>query len=131
MRALRKSGAWPIVSIVVLVGLGLINIFLSLDVVPKFQQIYQEALPGMPLPALTNFIITARYALAFVALTWPIVGIVALGRRHRAATWIINIGDLCFFLLVPVTTLALFMPMTGGMAVGMSDAPLTNAASSH
>jgi type II secretory pathway component PulF len=123
--------AWPIASIVILLGLGAINIFLFLFIVPKFEQIYQDAIPGMPLPGITAFIIAARIPLALIALAWPIAGIIAIWQRHRGAIWIINLGYLYFFPLIGVTVIALFMPMTGGIIVGMSDAPLTSAASSH
>ena len=128
---LEPNRAWPIASIVFLLGLGAINIFVSLFIVPKFEQIYQDALPGMPLPGITVFVIAARFPLALVALMWPIAGIITFQRRKRAAIWIIKLGHLYFFLLLGVTVIALFMPMTGGIIVGMSDAPLTSAVSSH
>ena len=123
--------ALPIVSLVILIGLSAINIFLPLFIVPKFEQIYQDAIPGMPLPGITVFIIAARFPLALVALAWPIAGIITVWRRQRAAVWIIKLGYLYFFLLIGVTVIALFMPMTSGIIIGMSDAPLTSAVSSH
>jgi hypothetical protein len=130
MGTLETNRAWPIASIVTLLGLGAINIFLPLFIVPKFEQIYQDAIPGMPLPGITVFIIAARYPLALVAFAWPIAEIIAVWRRQRAAIWIINLGYLYFFLLIGVTVIALFMPMTR-MVVGMSDASPASAASSH
>jgi hypothetical protein len=131
--SLETKRAWPIASIVILLGLGAINIFLPLFVVPKFEQIYQDALPEMPLPGITVFIITARFPLALVAFAWPIIGIITVWRRKRAAIWIINLGYLYFFLLIGITVIALFRPMimTGIITGGMSDAPLTSAVSSH
>ncbi len=123
--------ALPIVSLVILIALSAINIFLPLFIVPKFEQIYQDAIPGMPLPGITAFIIAARVSLALLALAWPIAGIVAVWQRNRAAIWIINLGYVYFFPLIGITVIALFMPMTGGIIVGMSDAPLTSAVSSH
>ena len=53
MSAAPETGrAWPIVSLVVLVALGGINVFLALFIVPKFEQIFQDALPGQRLPGL-------------------------------------------------------------------------------
>jgi hypothetical protein len=114
-----------------LLGLGLINIFLPLFIVPKFELIYQEALPGLPLPGITAFIIAARFPLALVAFAWPIAGIIGVWRQHRTAIWIINLGCLYFFTLIGFTVIALFMPMTDGIIVGMSPPSLTSAASSH
>jgi len=43
--------------LVVLVIAGAILTFLLIFIVPKFQQIFQDALPGKPLPAVTLFVI--------------------------------------------------------------------------
>jgi type II secretory pathway component PulF len=129
--SLETNRAWPIASIVILLGLGAINVFLSLFIVPKFEQIYQDALPGMPLPELTVFIIAARLPLALVALAWPIAGIITVKRQQSDAFWIIKLGCLYFFLLIGITIFALFIPMGGGIIVGMSEAPLTSAVSNH
>jgi type IV pilus assembly protein PilC len=43
--------------LVVLVIAGAILTFLLIFIVPKFQQIFQDALPGKPLPAVTVFVI--------------------------------------------------------------------------
>jgi type IV pilus assembly protein PilC len=43
--------------LVVLVIAGLILTFLLIFIVPKFQKIFQEALPGVPLPSITLFVI--------------------------------------------------------------------------
>lgn len=123
---------WPIAGLVVLVGLAAINIFLPLIVVPKFERIYQEALPGMTLPAITSFIISARIPMALIAIAWPIVGIIAfLQQRRRAAIWNINLGCLYFFLLIGITVLALFLPIGGTLITGIPDTPPRSAVSSH
>jgi type IV pilus assembly protein PilC len=44
--------------LVVLVIAGLILCFLLVFIVPKFQQIFQDALPGVPLPGITLFVIS-------------------------------------------------------------------------
>jgi hypothetical protein len=127
----ETSRAWPIVSLVILVGFGAINIFLPLFIVPKFEQIYADALLGKPLPGITEFIIAARIPLALVALAWPVTGILAVWKRYRAAFWIINLGYLFFVALIGVTVIALFIPMEPGIITGMPDATLSSAASSH
>ena len=118
----ETNRSWPVVSLVTLLVLGAINIFLPLFVVPKFEQIFQDALPGKPLPGITLFLIAARIPLALIALAWPMAGIIAVWRRHRAAIWIVSLGLLFFFALIPITIFALFMPMNTGIT-GMSDAP--------
>ena len=49
--------------LVVLVIAGLILTFLLIFIVPKFQQIFQDALPGKPLPAITLFVIGCSHLL--------------------------------------------------------------------
>ena len=49
--------------LVVLVIAGLILTFLLIFIVPKFQQIFIDALPGKPLPAVTVFVITCSHLL--------------------------------------------------------------------
>ena len=130
MSAATETGrAWPIVSLVVLVALGGINVFLALFIVPKFEQIFQDALPGQRLPGLTEFIMEDQIPLALLAVVWPVGGIVAVWRRYRAAIWIVGIGCVFFFFLIGVTITALFQPMIaidGGM-----EAPLTSAEGSR
>jgi hypothetical protein len=126
----KSSRAWPIVSLVILLGMGAFNLFLPLFIVPKFEEIYAEALPGMPLPVLTRFIIAARIPLMLIALAWSMAGIAAVWRRSRAAIWIVNFGLLFFFALIWITTVALLMPRVVFIAA-MSDASLTSPASSR
>src|ERR1700727_1254735 len=73
-RAPETKRFWIRVSLVILFILGVGNIFLQIFIIPKFEQIYKDALPGMQLPPLTEFIITARFALAIIDLGWPILG---------------------------------------------------------
>jgi type IV pilus assembly protein PilC len=49
--------------LVVLVIAGAILTFLLIFIVPKFQQIFQDALPGKPLPGITVFVITCSQLL--------------------------------------------------------------------
>src|SRR6201999_1023329 len=49
--------------LVVLVIAGAILTFLLIFIVPKFQQIFADALPGKPLPAITMFVITCSHML--------------------------------------------------------------------
>ena len=110
--------------------MGALNVVAALYVVPRFEVIFQDSMPGRPLPALTLFIVAARFPLAFLALAWPIAGMVAVWRRTRGAIWIVGLGLLFFFALVPVTVFALLTPMVAQDG-GMSDAPLDNAAASR
>jgi type IV pilus assembly protein PilC len=63
--------------LVVLVIAGLILSFLLVFIVPKFQQIFQDALPGKPLPAITLLVIGASH---FMVEKWYLIlgGIAAI-----------------------------------------------------
>jgi type IV pilus assembly protein PilC len=56
--------------LVVLVIAGLILSFLLVFIVPKFQQIFQDALPGKPLPAITLLVIGASH---FMVEKWYLI----------------------------------------------------------
>ncbi len=49
--------------LVVLVIAAAILTFLLIFIVPKFQQIFQDALPGKPLPSVTVFVIDCSHLL--------------------------------------------------------------------
>ena len=92
-----------------------------LFVVPKFQMIFADALPGKPLPGMTLLFFRYNFLFALTALAWPIVGIGLYRLQNRYASyWIIG-GIVLFFLLLGVTMFALFTPMVG-LDGGMSDA---------
>jgi type IV pilus assembly protein PilC len=62
--------------LVVLVIAAAILTFLLIFIVPKFQQIFQEALPGKPLPSVTLFVIWCSHTL--VSQWYIVVGAIAL-----------------------------------------------------
>ena len=105
---------------IILMLFGAANVFLMLFIVPKFEQIYADALPGQHLPPITVFVITARMVLAIIAVGWPILSAVLVQQQKRSAILWINIGIVWFFLQTGVTTIALFLPMFSP-AGGMSD----------
>jgi len=107
--ALENNRAWPIVSLVILLMLGAINLCLLLFVVPDFDQRFQTTWPGKPLPNITQFIIATRIPLVLIALAWSIAGTVTVWRRHWTAICIVSLGQLFFFALIWVTTVALII----------------------
>ena len=113
---------WIGVSVGILFVVSAANLFLLLFIVPKFKQIFADALPGKPLPNITEFILMARMGLVFVALAWPIVAtfLVRLQMRH-AILWIF-VGTLWTVLQIGITVIALYLPMSYDGIVGMSDA---------
>jgi hypothetical protein len=112
---------WFTVSMAALVLFGAITIFLLLSVVPKFEQIFADALPGKPLPDVTEFIITDRIGLALVSLISPVFWIFLQRWQNSNGVLWINIGIVLFILGIAITVFALFMPMIG-TTVGMYDA---------
>lgn len=73
--------------LVVLVIAGLILSFLLVFIVPKFQQIFEDALPGKPLPGITVFVINCSH---FLVNQWYIVigliAVVVVGYKVMAST---------------------------------------------
>lgn len=61
--------------LVVLVIAGAILTFLLIFIVPKFQQIFQDALPGKPLPSVTIFVIDCSDLL--VSKWYLVLGVIA------------------------------------------------------
>src|SRR5271155_5714265 len=73
--------------LVVLVIASAILTFLLIFIVPKFQQIFQDALPGKPLPTITLFVIACSHLL--VAQWYLVVGVIVLsvvGYKALAST---------------------------------------------
>jgi type II secretory pathway component PulF len=122
--------ARPIIGLITLLGLSAIHVFMFLIVVPKFERIYREAMPGMALPGLTGFVIAGRCVLALIALVWLMAGVVAVWQRARGASWIIRLGYVYCFPMIGVTVVALFLPLRGP-AIYMSNEPLESAVSSR
>jgi len=122
MRSRTTINSW---SFAVLVFLSAANIFLLLFIVPKFEQIFADALPGMPLPGVTEFIISSRIALAFIALGWPIMGIILIKLQKPHAILWMGIGATLTFVQIGITVIALFMPMISTIT-GTSDKTAQN-----
>jgi type IV pilus assembly protein PilC len=93
--------------LVVLVIAGLILTFLLIFIVPKFQQIFQDALPGKPLPGITVFVIDCSNIL--VAQWYFVFGGIAavvIGYKVFAST---SAGE------VIIDRLALKLPIFGDL----------------
>lgn len=112
-RSTETKRFWIKFSLVSLIIISVANIYLLLFMIPKFEQIYKDALPGRQLPPLTEFIITARFALMIIALGWPILGTLLLRLQKPYAILWINIGIIWTFLQFGISFVALFMPMIG------------------
>jgi len=67
-RSNEPSRFWMKVCLIILFVFSAANIFLPLFIVPKFAQIFADALPGKPLPFVTEVIISAPILWALVAL---------------------------------------------------------------
>ena len=124
MRKVVREEFWRVGNVVgwfVLAGICASDCFVWIFVVPKFAQIFMDALPGKPLPLATLMFIGHHFLFALVALAWPIVGAVLLRKRnYYASYWIIG-GIVLFILLAGLTIIAMFMPMIG-LVNGMADA---------
>jgi hypothetical protein len=102
--------------------LAALNIFVLLSAVPKFTEIYADALPGMPLPAVTNFIIGYRLMLTTATTAWPLVCFLVRKRQEPNAILWMRVGIIELLVQLGVTVIALFMPMAGGIVAGVPEA---------
>jgi uncharacterized membrane protein YhaH (DUF805 family) len=114
--------------IVMLVLLSIANIFITFICVPKFEQIFQDALGSRPLPGLTQWVIAGRMPLIILAVIWPIIGIATERRLKLASILWLYIPFMLSLGQIVLTIYALYLPMvSGGDIFGTSDA----AASVH
>jgi hypothetical protein len=114
---------WAGVGFGVLIVFSAANLILLLFVVPKFGQIYADALPGKPLPPVTDFILAGRLAIVLINVAWLLVCGYFLHRRNRHSIFLINLATIFNFLQVGTTVIALMMPMVGtttGMAAWLA-----------
>ncbi len=92
--------------------------------IPEFRQIFQDALPGKPLPEITLLLIGGYWFFQLLSLAWPIVGLIVIVRGKRIRNWTIG-GVLLIFaigLQLMLTECAMFLPMVGLMVgMGMGD----------
>ncbi len=113
-RRIRRGEFWWIgdfAGLFVLAGTCAIACVVWVFIVPKFAEIFEDALPGRPLPLITQILIAHHLLFALAALAWPIVGLVLYRKQnHYSAYWIIG-GIGLFVLLVGLTAYAMFAPM--------------------
>lgn len=118
----EKNGFWVGVSVGVLFVFSFANIVLVLFAVPRFEQIFADALPGKPLPSVTEFIITSRFVLLLIALGLPIAGAVLVRLKKPYAFWCINFASVWTVCQIGITILALYMPVAGTLSDGGANA---------
>jgi hypothetical protein len=106
-----------------LVVLSVPNLCVSLSI-SKFQEIFQDALPGKPLPLLTLSIIHHPLLHHIVVLLLPMAGIIVLAQKRRIRTCTIVTAVLVCVIGAQLflTWLALFLPIVG-LETGMSNGP--------
>ncbi len=98
-----------------------------LYLVPGFERIYEDALPGQCLPAITVVAVNARALGVAFAILWPLAGVTAASRQSRHTMLVINLGYLFLLALIGVWVFALFVPISGGLVTGVSETPSTRA----
>jgi type II secretory pathway component PulF len=104
----RLFAIWKVTRVVLFLLFASFNVFVAVFIIPRFEQIFQDALPGQPLPKLTQLIIFDRFSLTAFASILLVLGIFSV--RRKQDNW-------CAFLLfvmsvqIGITIVALFMPM--------------------
>jgi hypothetical protein len=119
----EKRSYWPVVSLVMLILFGLLNIFTLLFYSPRINNIYHDIFPGAALPKMTQILIAARLPLAFVILAWGVAAIVMVKRRHPTAIYIVSIGLFLFLALLAITAYALVYLPVDSVANGTMGEP--------
>jgi hypothetical protein len=97
------------------------NIFASMAI-HRFQEIFQDALPGKPLPGITLMFVGHQLFFQFLTFAWPIAGLIYIVRSTRIRNWTITgvLLILAVGLQLMLTEYAMFSPMVE-IDVGMSD----------
>ena len=91
--------------------LGLIGLWMSVGIIPRFAAIFRDMLEDRPLSALSAFVINSRWVLAILDCAC-ILTAAALVRFRSSSDYLYPI----FFLLIAqllVTVIALFLPLFG------------------
>jgi hypothetical protein len=102
-------------AITILVILTTLNLLILVWGVPMSQKMYQDDLPGKPLPSVTLFVIYYRFGLAFAnAMIVMIVGLCA-ALRDANARWLTYYGLVWNALQVGFVGWALYLPTVGTM----------------
>ena len=106
-----------------LIVLSVPNFCVSMGI-SKFQRIFQDALPGKPLPLLTLSVINHPLLHHIVVLVLPLIGILVLvqARRIRTCTIVTAVLVCVIGAQLFLTWIAMFMPMIG-LVTGMSNGP--------
>jgi hypothetical protein len=89
--------------------------------IPHFQEIFMDALPGKPLPAMTLAIIWAQKFLVVTPILFALVGVLALFLRNIKLSISLLAAALCLAIIQTWgVTFALNLPMQG-LLTGMAD----------
>jgi hypothetical protein len=97
------------------------NIVAALSI-HQFQQIFQDALPGKPLPGLTLSVIYGQTLIFYLALLWPVIGVISLFLRNqiRISILLLSVSLALALIQSGLVVSALRLPMIG-LVNGMSD----------
>jgi len=101
------------VYLAVLASLTFINLLILLQGVPKFRQIFEDCLPGKPLPGITLMVIHDYLPLALLDFGLLLVPISCAAFRDDSTGAATTVGVVWNLLQGALVILALFMPMVG------------------
>lgn len=118
LRAVRKRQWWIASMVLVLFLFCAPNILIPLLVIPQYDHIYRDVLPGQPLPALTQWILSIRQPLMIAGAVWPLLGLLLVWRLKLASMLWLNFPFILSFTQILLTLYALFQPMLGVITSG-------------
>jgi len=101
------------VYLAVLATLTFINLIVLLQGVPKFRQIFEDALPGKPLPELTLVVLQDYLPLALLDVSLLLVPIICAVFRDDSTTLAAGFGVVWNLLQGGLVIFALMLPMVG------------------
>lgn len=114
---------WPIISLVMLILLGLINLYALLFYAPRSRDMYHDIFPGVALPKMTRFMLAAHWPLALGVLAWVSAAIVGVKRRHPLAIYVVGIGQFLFLVFLAILAYALIYLPASSVANGSMGEP--------
>jgi len=119
MKTLNEERSyWPVISLVILIFFGLLNLFVLLFYAPRIHATYEDIFPGAALPRMTLMMLMARFPLVFVILAWSSAAVVRVKQRHPSAIYIVGSGLFAFLVFLAIMAYALVYLPANAVANG-------------
>lgn len=91
--------------------LACVGNFAAVFSIDRYRQMFADTLPGQPLPAMTQMVVSARTLLSTLVFVWPAIGIVAAFLRERIVLSLVLFCAAILGTLLECTVVVLAMQM--------------------